>query len=94
MLPKRGFGITLAESLHAAEYPASERNCKNVSGLREMKTNIADPHHNFVDFAHVPVLKRLTRMPVCVDPSHAVGFRTSGPEGILDVRPRGWGHKH
>src|SRR5712692_9788095 len=31
------------------------------------------------------VVKRLTRMPVCVDPSHAVGSRTSGPEGILDL---------
>jgi 3-deoxy-7-phosphoheptulonate synthase len=24
-------------------------------------------------------------MPVCVDPSHAVGSRRTGPEGILDV---------
>jgi 3-deoxy-7-phosphoheptulonate synthase len=24
-------------------------------------------------------------MPVCIDPSHAVGSRTSGPEGILDL---------
>ncbi len=50
-----------------------------------MKTNIADPHRNFVDFAHVPVVKRLTRMPVCIDPSHSVGSRSRGPEGILDV---------
>jgi 3-deoxy-7-phosphoheptulonate synthase len=85
VLLKRGFGITLDESLHAAEYLASEGNRKIVFGLRGMKTNIGDPHRNFVDFAHVPVVKRLTRMPVCVDPSHSVGFRTSGPEGILDV---------
>jgi 3-deoxy-7-phosphoheptulonate synthase len=85
VLLKRGFGITLDESLHAAEYLASEGNRKIVFGLRGMKTNIGEPHRNFVDFAHVPVVKRLTRMPVCVDPSHAVGFRTSGPEGILDV---------
>ena len=85
VLLKRGFGITLDESLHAAEYLASEGNRKVVFGLRGMKTNIGEPHRNFVDFAHVPVVKRLTRMPVCVDPSHSVGFRTSGPEGILDV---------
>jgi len=24
-------------------------------------------------------------MPVCVDPSHAVGSRRAGPEGILDL---------
>jgi len=56
-----------------------------VFGLRGMKTNMGDPHRNFVDFAHVPVVKRLTRMPVCVDPSHSVGARTRAPDGILDV---------
>jgi 3-deoxy-7-phosphoheptulonate synthase len=85
VLLKRGFGITLDESLHAAEYLASEGNSKVIFGLRGMKTNIGEPHRNFVDFAHVPVVKRLTRMPVCIDPSHSVGYRTSGPEGILDV---------
>lgn len=85
VLLKRGFGITLDESLHAAEYLASEGNQKVVFGLRGMKTNIGDPHRNFVDFAHVPVVKRLTRMPVCIDPSHSVGMRSSGPEGILDI---------
>ncbi len=85
VLLKRGFGITLDESLHAAEYLASEGNRKIIFGLRGMKTSIGEPHRNFVDFAHVPVVKRLTRMPVCVDPSHSVGYRTTGPEGILDV---------
>lgn len=85
VLLKRGFGITLSESLHAAEYLASEGNHKVVFGLRGVKTNMSDPHRNFVDFAHVPVVKRLTRMSVCVDPSHAVGSRHSGPEGILDL---------
>jgi len=85
VLLKRGFGITLTESLHAAEYLASEGNRKVVFGLRGIKTNLADPHRNFVDYAHVPVVKRLTRMPVCVDPSHAVGSRSCGPEGIPDL---------
>ncbi|MEP6636494.1 MAG: 3-deoxy-7-phosphoheptulonate synthase [Acidobacteriota bacterium] len=85
VLIKRGFGITLDESLHAAEYLASEGNHKVVFGLRGMKTNIGDPHRNFVDFAHVPAVKRLTRMPVCIDPSHSVGSRSRGPDGILDI---------
>lgn len=85
VLIKRGFGITLDESLNAAEYLASEGNRKVVFGLRGMKTNMADPHRNFVDFAHVPVVKRLTRMPVCIDPSHSVGARTCSPDGILDI---------
>ncbi|HEY7943855.1 MAG TPA: 3-deoxy-7-phosphoheptulonate synthase [Casimicrobiaceae bacterium] len=85
VLIKRGFGITLDESLNAAEYLASEGNRKVVFGLRGMKTNMGDPHRNFVDFSHVPVVKRLTRMPVCIDPSHSVGTRAAAPDGILDI---------
>ena len=85
VLLKRGFGITLEESLNAAEYLASEGNRNVVFGLRGMKTNMGDPHRNFVDFAHVPVIKRLTRMPVCIDPSHSVGTRERAPDGILDI---------
>lgn len=85
VLLKRGFGITLDESLNAAEYLASEGNRNVVFCLRGMKTNMADPHRNFVDFAHVPVVKRLTRMPVCVDPSHSVGSRAASPDGIMDM---------
>jgi 3-deoxy-7-phosphoheptulonate synthase len=85
VLIKRGFGITLDESLNAAEYLATEGNRKIVFGLRGMKTNLGDPHRNFVDFAHVPVIKRLTRMPVCIDPSHSVGTRAGAPDGLLDI---------
>lgn len=85
VLLKRGFGITLEESLNAAEYLASEGNRKVIFCLRGMKTNFGDPHRNLVDFAHVPVVKRITRMPVCVDPSHSVGNRSASPDNILDI---------
>ena len=85
VLLKRGFGITLEESLNAAEYLASEGNQRVIFCLRGMKTNLGDPHRNFVDFTHVPVVKRFTRMPICVDPSHSVGTRDADPDGILDV---------
>lgn len=85
VLLKRGFGITLDESINAAEYLASEGNRKVIFGLRGMKTNMGDPHRNFVDFAHVPVVKRLTHMPVCIDPSHSVGTRAGSPDGIMDI---------
>ncbi|MGH8750633.1 MAG: hypothetical protein ACREUV_02880 [Burkholderiales bacterium] len=85
VLLKRGFGITLDESLNAAEYLASEGNRKVVFGLRGMKTNLGEPHRNFVDFSHVPAVKRQTRMPVCIDPSHSVGTRHSAPDGLLDL---------
>jgi 3-deoxy-7-phosphoheptulonate synthase len=85
VLVKRGFGITLNESLNAAEYLASEGNSQIVFGLRGVKTNLGDPHRNLVDFAHVPVIKRLTRLPVCIDPSHSVGSREKSPDGIPDL---------
>ncbi len=85
VLLKRGFGITLNESLNAAEYLASEGNSKVIFCLRGMKTEAGNPHRNMVDFAHVPVVKRLTRMPVCIDPSHSVGSREKDNDGILDV---------
>ncbi len=84
-LLKRGFGITLSESLNAAEYLASEGNAKVIFCLRGMKTSFSDPHRNFVDFIHVPVVKRLTRMPVCIDPSHSVGSRDKAPDGLLEI---------
>jgi len=85
ILLKRGFGITLEESLNAAEYLASEGNRKVIFCLRGMKTNFGDPHRNLVDFSHVPVVKRLTRMPVGIDPSHAVGSRQAPPDNIPDI---------
>ena len=85
VLLKRGFGITLSESLNAAEYLASEGNANVIFCLRGMKTSFSDPHRNLVDFAHVPAVKRLTRMPVCIDPSHSVGLREASPDGILDI---------
>ena len=85
VLFKRGMGITLDESLNACEYIASSGNNRIVICLRGMKTNFGDPHRNFVDFAHVPVVRRLTRLPVCVDPSHSVGKKIAAPDGLLDI---------
>jgi 3-deoxy-7-phosphoheptulonate synthase len=85
VLFKRGMGITLEESLNACEYVASAGNQKIIFCLRGMKTNLGDPHRNFVDFSHVPVIKRLTRLPVCIDPSHSVGKRFVGPDKISDI---------
>jgi 3-deoxy-7-phosphoheptulonate synthase len=85
VLFKRGMGITLEESLNACEYIASEGNRNIIFCLRGVKTHLGDPHRNFVDCAHVPVVKRLTRLPVCIDPSHSVGKRDRAPDGLLDI---------
>ena len=85
VLLKRGMGITLEESLNACEYVVSEGNHKVIFCLRGVKTHLGEPHRNLVDFVHVPVVKRLTRMPVCIDPSHSVGKKDVSSDGILDI---------
>ncbi len=85
VLYKRGMGITLEESLNACEYIASEGNRKIIFCLRGVKTNLGEPHRNLVDFAHVPVVKGLTRLPVCVDPTHSVGRRQVAPDGLQEI---------
>lgn len=86
ILFKRGMGITLDESLNACEYLATSGNHRIVFCLRGMKSHLGDPHRNFVDFGHVPVVRRLTRLPVCIDPSHSVGKKTRAPDGFLDIQ--------
>lgn len=85
ILYKRGFGITLDESLSATEYLACSGNSNIIFCLRGMKSIYSGPHRNMADFSHVAVIKRLTRMPVCVDPSHSVGCLQVGPDGISDI---------
>jgi 3-deoxy-7-phosphoheptulonate synthase len=86
VLFKRGMGINLEESLNACEYVASNGNQRIIFCLRGMKTNLGDPHRNLVDFAHVPVVKRQTRLPVCIDPSHSVGKKVRATDGLLDIQ--------
>lgn len=85
VLYKRGYGITLEESIAACEYIAAAGNDNIIFCLRGMKSQFAGTHRNFVDVAHVPMLKRLTKMPVCVDPSHAVGNMQRDLNGIPDL---------
>ncbi len=85
VLYKRGYGLSLEESLNAVEYIASEGNTNIIFCLRGVRTHLGDPHRNLVDFAHVPVVKRLTRLPVCIDPSHPIGSRVKAPDGIRDI---------
>ncbi|MFZ9887790.1 MAG: chorismate mutase, partial [Myxococcota bacterium] len=85
VLKKRGMGISLEESLCAAEYIVAQGNRKVVFCLRGVKTHLGEPHRNLVDFALLPVVKRQTWLPVCVDPSHAVGGKERSDDGLSDV---------
>lgn len=85
VLYKRGMGLTIEESLNACEYIASEGNRNIVFCLRGIKTSMSSPHRNMADFIHVPVIQRLTRLPVCVDPSHSIGSKDQAPNGLMDI---------
>jgi 3-deoxy-7-phosphoheptulonate synthase len=85
VLFKRGMGITLEEALNACEYVASEGNRNIVFCLRGVKSHLGEPHRNLIDFSHVPVVKRLTRLPVCIDPSHSAGRRTRSADGLTEI---------
>lgn len=85
VLYKRGMGLTLEESLNACEYIASGGNRNIIFCLRGVKSQLGLPHRNIVDFAHVPVIHRLTRLPVCVDPSHSIGSKDASPDGLMDI---------
>jgi 3-deoxy-7-phosphoheptulonate synthase len=71
--------------LNAAEYIAVAGNQKIIFCLRGMKSEFAYPHRNLSDFSHVPVIKRLTKMPVCIDPSHATGIADRDIHGMPDL---------
>lgn len=72
VLLKRGFAATIEEWLLAAEYILSEGN-PNVM-LCERGVRSFDPStRNLLDLGCVPLLGKLTHLPVLVDPSHGVG---------------------
>jgi len=75
---KRGQSATLEEFLLAAEYVAAEGNPNVIlceRGIRTFETSL----RNTLDIAAVPMLKRLSHLPVVVDPSHATGRRELVP---------------
>ncbi|MBQ9431251.1 MAG: 3-deoxy-7-phosphoheptulonate synthase [Kiritimatiellae bacterium] len=73
VLLKRGMSATLQELLMSAEYIMASGN-PNVMlcerGIRTFETAT----RNTIDLTVVPVLKRLSHLPVVVDPSHATGY--------------------
>ena len=72
VLLKRGFGCTIDEWLHAAEYILHEGN-ENVllceRGIRTFETATRFT----LDVAAIPIAKARLGLPVVVDPSHAAG---------------------
>jgi 3-deoxy-7-phosphoheptulonate synthase len=74
VLIKRGLSATIEEWLMAAEYVMSRGNHNVILCERGIRT-FERATRNTLDLSAVPVLKKLTHLPVVVDPSHAVGKR-------------------
>src|ERR1044072_5177237 len=72
VLLKRGLSATLDEWLLAAEYIMSEGNYNVVLCERGVRT-FAQHTRNTLDLASIPAVRRLSHLPVIVDPSHATG---------------------
>lgn len=70
---KRGLSATIEEWLLAAEYVISAGNPNVILCERGIRTFDSQFTRNVLDIGAVPVLKRLTHLPVVVDPSHAAG---------------------
>lgn len=99
VLLKRGMSATLDEFLLAAEYIMAEGNYNVIlceRGIRTFSTHA----RNTLDLSVVPAIRRLSHLPVIVDPSHASGHAymvgplaragvAVGADGlIIEVHPR------
>ena len=73
ILLKRGLAGTIKELLMSAEYIMASGNEKVILCERGIRTYESTYTRNTLDLSVVPVLKRLTHLPVVVDPSHATG---------------------
>jgi 3-deoxy-7-phosphoheptulonate synthase len=98
VLLKRGIAATIEELLLSAEYIMSGGNYEVMlceRGIRTFETST----RNTMDISAIPVLKRLTHLPVIADPSHGTGKRdyvlpmaraavAAGADGLLvEVHP-------
>lgn len=99
VLLKRGMSATIQEFLLSAEYIASSGNEQIILCERGIRT-FDTATRNTLDITAVPVLQKLSHLPVLVDPSHATGRRdlirpaskaavAVGADGLMvEVHPR------
>ena len=96
---KRGMNATIQEWLMAAEYIAQRGNLGIVLCERGIRT-FETATRNTLDISAVPVVQRLSHLPVIIDPSHSGGRRdlvlplsragiVAGADGVIvDVHPQ------
>jgi len=79
VLLKRGMAATITDLLLSAEYVLSEGNSQVIlceRGLRSFDTAV----RNLFDLTAIPLVQRLSHLPIIADPSHGTGSRDSVPQ--------------
>jgi 3-deoxy-7-phosphoheptulonate synthase len=74
VLLKRGMSATIEEFLLSAEYLLSEGNYEVILCERGVRT-FANHTRNTLDLSAIPYVKRISHLPILVDPSHGTGKR-------------------
>jgi 3-deoxy-7-phosphoheptulonate synthase len=75
---KRGLSATIQEFLMAAEYILKQGNYQVILCERGIRT-FEPMTRNTMDLGSIPLIKRLTHLPIIIDPSHGTGDRLSVP---------------
>lgn len=73
VLLKRGMSATIKEFLMSAEYLMAGGNENIILCERGIRT-FEDYTRNTLDLSAIPVIKKLSHLPIIVDPSHATGM--------------------
>lgn len=88
ILLKRGLASTVRELLHSAEHILVGGNGQVLLCERGIRT-FENATRNTLDLSAVPLLKRLSHLPVLVDPSHAMGLAELVPSMSLAAAAAG-----
>ncbi len=82
VLLKRGIGSTIEELLMAAEYILARGNLNVILCERGIRT-FEPSTRNTLDLNAIPVVKKLSHLPILVDPSHGIGMWEGVPAMAL-----------
>ncbi|MBW4688531.1 MAG: 3-deoxy-7-phosphoheptulonate synthase [Komarekiella atlantica HA4396-MV6] len=74
VLLKRGMAATIEDWLMAAEYIMAAGNPNVILCERGIRTFDRQYTRNTLDISVVPVLRKLTHLPIMIDPSHGTGW--------------------
>ncbi|MFM6765959.1 MAG: 3-deoxy-7-phosphoheptulonate synthase, partial [Dolichospermum sp.] len=74
VLLKRGMAATIEDWLMAAEYILAAGNPHVILCERGIRTFDRQYTRNTLDLSVVPVLRKLTHLPIMIDPSHGLGW--------------------